>query len=257
MRSIIVMLGAVCFAAPAAAQADYRNLDDDRPSRVEDAYPIERYAFELSGAYRWERATGGASRHLFVPELAYGILPGVEIGIKTPFLTDGGLAGLRALALFNLTTERPTLPGLSLRMDAGLPWGGEAGQGAALSLSALATRSFGRQRVHAVGAVALRRQDDPASAEALPVWKAGIALDRTLFRSSTLVVFDGLAEREVPGSPLRFTAGLGMRRQLTPTIVLDAGLSYGDAKGAASVFGLTAGFSHSFAFAALMPGGRR
>jgi hypothetical protein len=30
-----------------AAQMDYRNLDDDRPTRVEDAYPAERYAFEL------------------------------------------------------------------------------------------------------------------------------------------------------------------------------------------------------------------
>jgi hypothetical protein len=32
---------------PLAAQIDYRNLDDHRPVRTEDAYPIERYAFEL------------------------------------------------------------------------------------------------------------------------------------------------------------------------------------------------------------------
>jgi hypothetical protein len=50
----------IAVAAPAAAQIDYRNLDDDRPTRVEDAYPAERYAFELLIPYRFERGRGGA-----------------------------------------------------------------------------------------------------------------------------------------------------------------------------------------------------
>ncbi|MBA2669021.1 MAG: hypothetical protein H0U67_01455, partial [Gemmatimonadetes bacterium] len=32
--------------APLAAQTDYYNTDAGRPVRIEDAHPVERYAFE-------------------------------------------------------------------------------------------------------------------------------------------------------------------------------------------------------------------
>src|ERR1051326_9345054 len=85
-------------ATRASAQIDYRNLHDARPVAVEDAYPLERYAFEWLGAYRFARL-GEGSQHLFVPELAYGIARGTELGIKAPFAattlggsTEAGLA---------------------------------------------------------------------------------------------------------------------------------------------------------------------
>ena len=49
---------ALLVPAAVAAQADYRNLDDDRPSAVEDAYPLERRALELSLPWRTARADG-------------------------------------------------------------------------------------------------------------------------------------------------------------------------------------------------------
>jgi hypothetical protein len=54
---------------PLAAQIDYRNLDDHRPVRTEDAYPIERYAFELLVPYEYENAPAGEARHAITPEL--------------------------------------------------------------------------------------------------------------------------------------------------------------------------------------------
>jgi hypothetical protein len=51
-------------APPLAAQIDYRNLDDERPVATEDAYPVERHAFELLTAYRYEHERGGANLHL-------------------------------------------------------------------------------------------------------------------------------------------------------------------------------------------------
>jgi len=257
MRYGVALLGAVILAAPAAAQIDYRNLDDDRPTRVEDAYPIERFAFELVGGYRLEQRTGGGARHVLVPELVYGLFPNLEMGVKAPVLTDGGLAGIRLLALYNLTTERPALPGLGLRLDASLPVGGEAGAGGALAVEAVATRSFGRQRAHGIAAVALRQQNEPAGSDAIPRWKAGVAVDRTAIRSSTLWILELVAEQEEKGASARFTVGLGLRKQIAPTVVFDSGLSYGVAQGSASIAGITLGFSHSFAVAALMPGGPR
>ena len=47
-------------APPVSAQIDYRNLDDDRPAVTEDAYPVERYAFELLAPYRFEADAGGS-----------------------------------------------------------------------------------------------------------------------------------------------------------------------------------------------------
>ena len=46
----------VLIPAPLPAQIDYRNLDDGRPIATEDAYPVERYAFELLAPYRFEPA---------------------------------------------------------------------------------------------------------------------------------------------------------------------------------------------------------
>ena len=57
----LVSLGG--FATRADAQTDYYNTDRGRPVQIEDAYPTERYAFELKLApVRLERARGGLYR---------------------------------------------------------------------------------------------------------------------------------------------------------------------------------------------------
>jgi hypothetical protein len=47
------------FHAPLAGQIDYRNLDDDRPLITEDAYPVERQAFEFLLPYAFLAEAGG------------------------------------------------------------------------------------------------------------------------------------------------------------------------------------------------------
>src|SRR6185503_9718792 len=136
-------------AAPVAAQIDYRNLDHGRPTAVEDAYPVERYGFELSGGYRHTGTPGGA-QHLLVPELVYGLAKGAHAAARIPFTIpsgpsagSGGLAGVDLSLLVNLSTERVRLPGFAVRVDASLPAGGAGGRGAGVALTGLATRSFG------------------------------------------------------------------------------------------------------------------
>ncbi len=86
LRSGLVAAALVLpFGGPSlAAQTDYRNLDEGRPLRVEDANPIERYAFEFLTSYGLERRQGGATVHAFVPELEYGIVANGEPGIAAP-----------------------------------------------------------------------------------------------------------------------------------------------------------------------------
>lgn len=263
-KQCMALLSAAILATPAAAQIDYRNIDDDRPTLIEDAYPIERYAFELIWPYRLERHIGGEWVHAVVPELTYGVGPGMQLGLKVPFayqraagVDEFDLAGIRGFALVNLHNESRHLPGLSARLDASAPAGGLAGDGAGVALKLLATRSFGRSRLHVNGSVALVSPDEPAAAEALPRWFAGLAVDRSLLRSSTLLVAEVVVLREERERPVALNAMVGFRRQMTPTLVLDAGVGRRLRSDVGPSIALTFGLSHAFAVRALMPGGSR
>ncbi len=247
-----------------AAQIDYRNLDDDRPTRVEDAYAVERYAFELIAPYRVERERDGSTLHAFIWEAAYGLVRNGQIGVKLPTAatatggqTRWGLSGLRVFALYNFNTESPVLPALSLRADAVLPVGSLGGENTRGSLKAIATRSFGRSRLHLNGEVGLGPDGTAAAVEGASHWWYGAALDRTFFRQSTLVVAEVYALRPTAAAPVQVHASIGFRRQVTPTLVLDAGLSRGLRRSLGPEIELTLGFSHAVGIAALMPRGRR
>src|SRR5260370_26453810 len=145
--AVLVLL---CGERSLAAPADSRNLDEGRPQRVEDAFPVERYAFEFVTSYALEREPGGRSVHAFVPELAYGIVANGALGITAPVgllseggVTRAGLAGLRAVALYNFNTEGAALPALAVRADVSLPARSLAGCQARVLLTGIATPSRG------------------------------------------------------------------------------------------------------------------
>ncbi len=261
-------VGLYLFALPgtAAAQIDYRNLDDERPVATEDAYPVERYAFEILAPYRFERERGGGEVHLFVPELEYGLLSNTQLGLDVPLAvvdrpvgqrSDWGLAGLRLFALYNFNTESQTLPAFSLRTDVSLPVGSLAGDGARVSLKAIATRSWGRTRLHLNAVRGFGTEDDLSPAEALPRWAYSLAADRTLFRKSILLVGEILASREVRKALVEVNGALGVRYQWTPTLVLDLGIARRLRDRVGPDLEVTFGVSHAFALSRLMRGARR
>src|SRR5260370_15737288 len=97
----------LCGTRSLAAQTDYRNLDESRPTRVEDAFPVERYAFEFLPSYALEREPGGGIVHPFVAGLEYGLVADGELGIDAPDgildvggINRGGLSGVPAVALY-------------------------------------------------------------------------------------------------------------------------------------------------------------
>ncbi len=250
--------------ARAAAQTDYRNLDDDRPALIEDAYPTERYAFEFVLPFRFERERSGGSVRALVPELTWGALPDVHVGLKAPLaqpqdVAGGpvgrvGLSGLRAFVLWNLNTESAGLPALAVRADAILPVGTYAESNASVLLKGIATRSFGTTRVHVNVAGALGRLDVPAAAEASERWYAGAAVDHVFWRSSVLIIGEVTARKSRAGVPLAWDALVGTRVQLTPMLVLDAGVGRDLAADRGVI--LTLGFTRSLAIAGLTRGAR-
>ncbi len=219
--------------APALpAQVDYRNLDDARPSRVTDAYPVERFAFELSMGGRL-RTGNGVTEGRASPHLEYGIFRNVMIGIGAELMDEG--SHFEASAFWNARRETAGFPAVSLA----------ASVGEDPLVRFLATRSFGLSRLHFNTGLDLSGPAD---------WWGGLAWDRTLFRTSTLVVGELVAERVGPGQRVDWSAGLGLRRQLTQTVVIHGGVSQG-LSGSGTEFSL--GLSHAFAVAGLMRGAGR
>jgi hypothetical protein len=260
---IAAVVGGFCGARSLAAQTDYRNLDEGRPTRVEDAFPVERYAFEFLTSYAFEREPGGGIVHAFVPELEYGIVANGQFGITAPVgildeggVTRAGLSGLRAFALYNFNTESAALPALALRADVRLPAGSFAGGETRVTLTGIATRSWGRHRIHVNGAYTLGPDASPALVEPAGRWWWGAALDRTLFRQSVLLLAEVYARGAARAAPTEVTGSLGVRWQWRPTAVIDVGLARGLVPGRGPDYAFTVGLSNAFAFAGLLPGRR-
>ena len=263
-RALWLTAAGLAAAVPAAAQIDYRNLDDERPTTTEDAYPIERYAFELTAPYRYEAEAEGSKLHLVVPEVAYGLFPNAEVGLEALLAvvdvgpdTDWGLAGLQTFAFYNFNTETPALPALALRGDLSLPVGSLAGDATRFTLKGIATRTWGRTRFHLNLARSFGSEDELAVAEPANRWAYSLAGDRTLFRESVLLIGEVAAAERVRNAPTEVNATVGARYQWTPTLVLDAGVTRRLRDDVGPDFALTLGLSHAFALRGLMPAGPR
>jgi hypothetical protein len=241
------------------AQIDYRNLDDDRPVVTEDAYPVERYAFEFLIPYRFEAEAGGNELHTAAPELAFGLVRNGQVGLKLPLAaldegtaTDWGPAGLRFFGLYNFNTEAQGLPAVSLRGDVSFPVGSLAGDGARFALKAILTRSWGRLRAHLNASRGFGSEDALSAVEPLPRWRASLAGDWTLFRSSILLTAEVVTTQLIDRAPSDVTTSIGGRWQWTPTLVLDLGLTRRLSHNGPD-FALTVGVSHAFGIQALVP----
>jgi hypothetical protein len=171
-------------------------------------------------------------------------------------VTDWGLAGLRVSGLYNINTESRSLPAFSVRADASFPVGALGGDGSRFALKAIATRSWGRMRVHLNASRGFGSEDAISAAEPIPRWGASLAVDRTFFRSSILLIGEIATEQVIDDAPAEVNASVGGRWQWTPTLVLDLGLTR-RLSDTGPDLGLTLGVSHAFAIRALMPGGSR
>jgi hypothetical protein len=259
-RVAVALLLPALLHRPAAAQLDYRNLDDHRPVRTEDAYVIEHHAFEFMLPAEYESAADGAHRVL-APELGWGALRNAQVGVKVPFVRAAGaaadgLAGPRLFGIYNFNTEGPSLPGLAMRADVLLPLGDAAGDAATVFLKAMATRGFGRTRLHLNLGATLRRLGADRAADAEPQWMATVAADRTLLRRSLLLIAELAVLQPASGLGTEAVLAAGVRAQVTPTLVLDGGVARRLTARGPDV-GLTVGMTHAFGIAALLPRGAR
>ncbi len=238
----------------ALAQQDWYNLDRGHPFDVTDARALERKGVEFQlSPLDLTRAEGGGYGWTVAPSVAVGLLPRTEIEVGVPLAwadaagMRGGLAGIELGVLHALNVESGTLPALALEASVLLPVGSEAPGAAFTTVGAVATRGFGRHRVHLNAAGTFGPSEDAHAGQHR--WRGGLALDRAFPLAATLVGVEVLAgDPFSDGAPLDWDLGIGGRRQLTPRLVLDSGLRYRVA-GAARGWGVRLGFGWMTAFA--------
>lgn len=237
---------ALLFALPVrvSAQTDYYNTDGGRPLQVEDAYATERYSFELHLApLRLERTQGAVYNWAAEPKIEFGILPRtqIELGLPVAYVDQprlgrhvAGAAGLELSVLHNLNTETETLPAFAVVGDVLAPAGGLGPDRAYPSVKGIATRTYSWLRFHVNGQYTFsdRSRDSASTATSasagiveLSRWWAGVAVDKTFPLRSMLIGAETYARQPiVPGEPVQWNAGVGIRYQLAPQFALDGGV---------------------------------
>jgi hypothetical protein len=233
-----------------------------RPVRVEDAFPVERYAFEAQIApVRVERSSGGLYRWELEPELAYGILPRSQVEVGLPLVyadrpggSDGlEVAGVHLSFLHNLNVETAGLPAFALGGRLLTPVGDAAPEAPQAGVKGIVTRTFRFARFHVNGEVNVDAADPEEEDPELARWSVGMAVDRTLPLHSALITAAVLFEE--PSSDAldeRWTVEAGARYQLSPHFALDAGVGKrltGDDR----PWYLTFGAARAFAIRSLIP----
>lgn len=240
-RSLALLAALAGFSSvtrPVHGQTDYYNTDAGRPIVIEDAYPVERRAFEIQAApLRLERSRGGSYHWGIEPELAFGILPRtqVEIGFPLAFREAGGgarassgLAGIELSALHNLNVET-TIPALGVAASALLPAGGLGPDKAYFAAKGIVTRTFSWVRFHLNGEYTFgSRSSDAENGSAgvaeISRWMAGVAVDRTFPLRSMLLTAEVFArEPLVRDEDVEWNSGAGVRYQLSPRLAIDGG----------------------------------
>lgn len=258
-RIALGLVVTVLLPVPGTAQDDYRHLDEGRPLRVEDAYPIKFHEWE------WELGTGvtglegGALSGQSVLELKTGIFRNAQLGVeahgaleRVAGISETGIEELQLHFLYNLNQEGSRTPAIAARVDAQAPgWGEVARVDWGARIKAMATRTFGRSRVHLNGAYRWQSESDGDG-----LWEAGAAWDRALGLTSRMVGGDVFVEFP-KGGPARIWVDLGGRMQLTKQLVLDAGVfsRIDEWNEGVPNLGFTVGVSRGFGLRSLMPVG--
>jgi hypothetical protein len=257
MRAGIAALafGILTTTVGVAAAIDHKNLDERRPVRLEDAYPIAHNECSIETGAGFALPQRGPNRGFFPIELLYGALPNLQLSVGSTLITDPHdiddrpkSGDLRASALYNINQETLALPAFAARLSLTAPTGID-GHGYGIALKGIVTKSIHRLAFHFNGGYEFltgssRTERDGRYELALG---ASYPLGAPTFTRATLVA-DVFAEQPVTRRESTVVGTeVGLRYQLTPSIVWDVGLGTEFAGPASrSSFFATTGFSVGF-----------
>ena len=231
-KIVVVVLGIIVAAVGVAKAVDHKNLDEGRPVRLEDAYPIANGEISIETGAGFALLKHGPNRGLFPIEILYGALPNLQLGVGSVLFTDPHdiddrpkSGDLRASALYNFNQETLTLPALAAKLTLTAPTGVDA-HGYGIELKGIVTKSIDRLSLHFNGGYEFltgsnRTERDGRYELALG---ASYPIGAPKFTRATLIV-DVFADQPVThGESTIVGTEVGLRYQLTPSIVWDVGI---------------------------------
>ena len=140
-------------AAPVWA-VDHNNLDEGRPLRLEDAYPIAYGEFSAEAGTRFSLNRKSPDRVAFPVELLYGAYRNLQLGLGSTLATEPRTideseksGDLRTFALYNFNQETLRLPAFAAKVSLDFPTGVRS-RGVDTEVKGIVTRSFGQLRTH-------------------------------------------------------------------------------------------------------------
>jgi hypothetical protein len=161
-------------------------------------------------------------------------------------------AGVHLTLTHALNAETLGVPAIGLSGTAIVPAGGRSGERAVGEVAVLLTRTTARARAH----LNVRARVGSEAAAGIARWTAGLAVDRPFPFRSVLLAAELTAEEPDTGLDVVWRAGAGVRVQLSPRIVVDAGVGR-TATGAERGWSVSAGSAIAFAISALQMRGVR
>ena len=139
--------------------------------RIEDAEASARHSLDFQIApLRLDRITGGLYRWQLEPRVSYAAFPRTELELRAPFAyreanvePRGGLVGIGVGAFHTLRVETERMPAIAAEGEVLFSAGGSLTSGDTYSVRGIATRTFGRYRLHANAAYGTYRVPIPSA----------------------------------------------------------------------------------------------
>jgi hypothetical protein len=226
------VLAALLLVPVSAAAIDHKNLDGGRPLRLEDAYAIStgELALEVGAGFTLRRR--GDDRGFFPIELLYGALPNFQIGVGTTLSTDARdideptrSGDVRIGALYNLNQETLVMPAFGVKVEVELPTGVES-KGVDVEMKGIVTKSVERLSVHFSGAYLFLTDSARGERDGRYelVLGGSYPIGAPKFTRATLVADVFTEQSTHRGESNVVGTELGLRYQLTPSMVWDVGV---------------------------------
>lgn len=251
MTKILLSLVVLLLLALPATASDHKNLDENQPTELEDAYPIKFRDREIQGVIRYIREEHKKNRVVYQPVLEAGILPNTQFNLLGTFYSgnvdDKGSGDLSASVLYNFNTESVWVPAIALSAKADFPTGDDS-RGVDVTTKLILSKMpfVATTLLHGIHANLIWKHNSgrDKEAERSDMFK-GIFGFASRAGKDTFFVFDYVREQKVEKHQDSNVIEAGFRRQVTPFTVVSLGAGAGIAE-ESEKYRVTFGFQHSF-----------
>lgn len=232
---LVASVGAAGLATPAAlrAQSDHFNLEEGLPTRLDDAYATARRNRELQLAPRYDRQPGRQDLFFVDPAVEVGLFRNSQWRLSVPVRAGSadrtGSGDVRLEGFYNFNTEGQVMPAVAVAARGEFPTGYRPDGGPRSvdgTAKLIATKSIDNRmdRLHvnveytAVGRPGVGERNGQFAVTAGVSGRAG---------PDMVVILDAFRQEERLRGEVTNLAELGVRRQITPLLVLSAGAGTG------------------------------